>query len=167
MNLRWCNVAARVCLFAMLIVPSLAGVRTAAAQNAPAKPPSAAAPDYSGRYSFLQDGEDVQLNQAGSKIDGYIERFGDGDSDRDTMLQHTFSKATLDGDKLSFSTKPVHAIWYEFKGKAVRGAAKTRAEDGYYQLVGTLTEHRQKDGKEAGAKSRPVTLRLFAEEPEK
>ena len=151
MNLRVCNIVAIACLLGTLAV----------AQKAPAT-----APDHSGRYSFLQDGEDVQLNQSGNTIDGYVERFGASDSDRDTMLQHTFAKATLDGDKFSFTTKPVHAIWYEFKGRVERGAAKTRAEDGYYQLVGTLTEHRQKDGKEAGAKSRQVTLKLFAEEPE-
>ena len=162
MNLRVCNIVAIACLLGALAV---AGMTPVAAQNGPAKP--AVAPDYSGRYSFLQDGEDVQLNQSGNKIDGYIERFSDSDSDRETMLQHTFAKSALDGDKISFTTKPVHAVWYEFKGKVERGAAKTRAEDGYYQLVGTLTEHRQKDGKDAGAKSRQVALKLFAEEPEK
>jgi len=154
MNLRALNVLIVVCV--------LGGI--AAAQNA--SPGAATTPDYSGRYSFLQDGEDVQLNQTGGRIDGYIERFGDTDTDRETMLQHTFSKAALEGDKLTFSTKPVHALWYEFKGRVERGPAKTRAEDGYYQLVGTLTEHRQKDGKEAGAKSRQVTLKLFSDEPE-
>jgi len=157
MTFRVWNTAIIACLLGAIAV-------CATAQSAPAKP--AAAPDYSGRYSFLQDGEDVQLNQEAGRIDGYIERFGESDSDRETMLQHTFAKATLAGDNLSFSTKPVHAVWYEFKGRIERGAAKTRAEDGYYQLVGTLTEHRQKDGKETTAKSRQVTLKLFADEPE-
>lgn len=151
MNLRVRNVVLVVCVLSA----------AALAQNAPAKP---AAPDYSGRYSFLQDGEDVQINQTGDKVDGYLTRFGSSESDRDTMLQHTFAKASLTGDKLSFSTKAVHAVWYEFTGKIERGAAKTRAEDGYYQIVGTLTEHAQKDGKEAGARARQVTLKLFADE---
>src|SRR5207248_4892815 len=112
MNLRVWNAIAVVCL--LLAVPAL-GV----AQNAPAK---SAAPDYSGRYSFLQDGEDVQLNQTGAKIDGYLTRFGSSDSDRETLLQHTFSKASLTGDKLTFTTHPVHAVWYEFTGRAERGA---------------------------------------------
>jgi hypothetical protein len=156
MNLRVSYVVLAVYLIVALGVSGIA-------QNGPAK---AAAPDYSGRYSFLQDGEDVQINQTGDKIDGYIERFGSSDSDRETLLQQTFTKATLTGDKLSFSTKPVHSVWYEFSGKVERGAAKTRAEDGYYQIVGTLTEHTQKDGKDAAARSRQVTLKLFADEEE-
>jgi hypothetical protein len=58
----------------------------------------------------------------------------------------------------------VHALWYEFKGRVQRGPAKSKAEDGYYQLVGTLTEHRQKDGKDVSARSRQVTFNLFAED---
>jgi hypothetical protein len=156
MNLRVRYVVLAVCLI-------LAFGSSGIAQNAPAK---AAAPDYSGRYSFLQDGEDVQINQTGDKVDGYVERFGTTDSDRETLLQQTFTKASLTGDRLTFSTKPVHAVWYEFSGKVERGAAKTRAEDGYYQIAGTLTEHTQKDGKDASARSRQVTLKLFADEEE-
>lgn len=146
------------CLLAAALAAALAG-----AQNAPAKP---APPDISGRYSFLQEGEDIQVNMTGGKVDGYVTRYGSSESDRGTMLQHTFAKATLAGDKLSFTTQPVHAVWYEFTGKVERGPAKSKAEDGYYQLVGTLIEHIQKDGKDAGSRSRPVTFKLFAEEPE-
>jgi len=135
-------------------------VGMAAAQRGPAQP------DFSGRYSFLQDGEDIQLNQSGDKVDGYITRYGTSESDKGTMLQHTFAKATLAGDKLSFTTNPVHAVWYEFNGKVGRGPAKTKAEDGYYQLVGTLIEHTQREGKDVGSRSREVTFKLFAEEAE-
>jgi hypothetical protein len=145
MNLRVCNIALALCFLTATVL----------AQTAP---------DYSGRYSFLQDGEDVQLNQTGNKVDGYITRFGSSDADQGTMLQQTFSKATLDGDKLSFTTKPVHAVWYEFTGTIGRGPAKSRAEDGFYQIVGTLTEHTQKDGKDVASRTRQVTFKLFADE---
>ncbi len=150
MNRRNTAIALLLCLVAL-----------AAAQKTPAK---SSAPDYSGRYSFLRDGEDIQLNVSESRVDGYITRFGTTDSDQGTMLQHFFDKAALNGDQLTFTTKPVHSIWYEFTGKVERGPAKTRSEDGYYQIVGTLTEHTQQNGKDAGARSRNVTFKLFADE---
>ncbi|HTK95751.1 MAG TPA: hypothetical protein VL382_08940 [Terriglobales bacterium] len=132
-----------------------------AAQTAP----RTAAPDFSGRYSFLKEGEDIQINVTDGRVDGYVTRFGDTDADQGTMLQHTFAKASLDGNNLSFTTRPVHALYYEFKGQVQRGPAKSRAEDGYYQLVGTLTEYTQK-GKDVSAKSRQATFKLFADEEE-
>jgi hypothetical protein len=137
-------------------------VAAAVAQTKPASKP--ASPDFSGRYSFLRDGEDIQINVSDGRVDGYITRFGETDSDQGTMLQHVFDKATLNGDQLAFTTKPVHSVWYEFAGKVERGPAKTRLEDGYYQLVGTLTEHSQQNGKDTAARSRQVTFKLFADE---
>ncbi len=149
--------------FRMLrLVAVLCLVAAACAQTKPA--PKPASPDFSGRYSFLRDGEDIQINVTAGPVDGYITRFGETDSDQGTMLQHVFEKAALNGDQLTFTTKPVHSIWYEFAGKVERGPAKTRSEDGYYQIVGTLTEHTQQNGKDAGARSRQVTFKLFADE---
>lgn len=129
--------------------------------------PKAQPPDYSGRYSFLQEGEDIQLNvRPEGKVDGYITRFGSTESDRGTLLQHFFKDGTLAGGQLAFTTRPVHSVWYEFKGRVERGAAKSKAEDGYYQLVGTLIEHTQKDEKNVTSRQRQVTFELFAEEEE-
>jgi hypothetical protein len=153
MKNRWMNLLAALCVLAAL----------AAAQG---KPAQNAAPDYSGRYSFLQEGEDVQLNVTDGQVSGYITRFGDGETDRGSVLWHLFAKASLAADKLTFTTKPVHAVWYEFSGKLGRGPAKSKAEDGYYEMTGTLTEHRQKDGKEESARQRQVTFKLFADEVE-
>ena len=100
------------------------------------------------------------------KVDGYISRLGDSETDRDTVLNHYLAKASLTGDKLTFTSKPVHAVWYEFSGTIGRGPAKNRAEDGYYQIVGTLIEHRQKNGKEESARQRQVVFKLFADESE-
>lgn len=156
MRLRKASMVAAVCVLAA----------TLAAQGTAAREKSAktAAPDYSGRYSFLQEGEDLQLDVTEGRVDGYITRFGDSESDRGTLLNHYLAKAALEGDKLTFSSKPVHAVWYEFTGKIGRGAAKSKSEDGFYQIVGTLTEHRQKEGKEVSARERQVVFKLFAEE---
>lgn len=149
MRLRTTTLIAAVCV--------LAGMLSAQA-------PKPAAPDYSGRYSFLQDGEDLQLDVTEGRLDGYITRFGDSEADRGTLLNHYLAKASLEGNKLTFTSKPVHAVWYEFEGTIGRGPAKSKAEDGYYQIVGTLTEHRQKEGKEVSARQRQVTFKLFGEE---
>ena len=148
------RIASVLCLLAVML----------AAQAKPA--PKSAAPDYSGRYSFLQEGEDLQLDVTDGKVDGYISRLGDSETDRDTVLNHYLAKASLTGDKLTFTSKPVHAVWYEFSGTIGRGPAKNRAEDGYYQIVGTLIEHRQKNGKEESARQRQVVFKLFADESE-
>ena len=148
------RIAFVLCLLAVML----------AAQAKPA--PKNAAPDYSGRYSFLQEGEDLQLDITDGKVDGYISRLGDSETDRDTVLNHYLAKASLTGDKLTFTSKPVHAVWYEFSGTIGRGPAKNRAEDGYYQIVGTLIEHRQKNGKEESARQRQVVFKLFADESE-
>ena len=154
MTYRWERLLILLCLLAA----------SAAAQTKPA--PKDPAHDYSGRYSFLQDGEDLQLDFAEGHVDGYITRFGSSESDRDTLLNHYLAKAALEGNKLTFTSKPVHAVWYEFSGTISRGPAKTKAEDGYYQIAGTLIEHRQKDGKEESARQRAVTFKLFAEDNE-
>ena len=54
------------------------------AQNAtPAAPAAPPADDYSGMYSFLQDGEFVQLTvEDAGRVTGFISRYGDLESDR-------------------------------------------------------------------------------------
>jgi len=53
------------------------------AQTTPPTPsPTKPADDYSGMYSFLQDGEFVQLSvEDGTRVSGFISRFGDSESD--------------------------------------------------------------------------------------
>src|SRR5690349_13250149 len=70
----------------------------------------------SGMYTFLREGEFVQVTVEEGKVSGFISRFGDRDSDRGVFLDQFFSKASLDGKKLTFATKPIHGTWYEFAG---------------------------------------------------
>jgi hypothetical protein len=96
--------------------------------------------DISGLYSFVRNGETVQVNvQPDGRVSGYISRMADGESDRGQLLDVMFDKASLQGERLEFHTKKIHGEWFEFKGIVERGAAKTHDEEGYFVLRGTLT----------------------------
>src|SRR5260221_7976841 len=91
----------------------------------PSVPPAKTADDYSGMYSFLQDGEFVQLSvEDGTRVSGFISRFGDSESDHGQFLDHFFKPSKLEGRQLNFTTQTVHGIWYEFKGSIERGPGK-------------------------------------------
>ena len=101
-----------------------------AAQN-PAQGSSTpnATENYSGMYSFLQDGEFVQVTvEDEGRVTGFISRYGDSESDRGAFLDQFFKQGKLDGTKLSFTTETVHGVWYEFKGTIERGDGKTLAD---------------------------------------
>src|SRR5262245_49712612 len=131
-----------------------------AAHNAAANTP---AEDISGMYSFLKEGEFVQLNVEKTAFSGYISRLGDSDSDRGVFLDQFFDKASIQGHDVSFTTKPVHGVWFEFKGRYQRGAAKTKVEDGYYVLRGTLKEYSKDAGKNTVSRSREVEFKLLGQ----
>lgn len=131
-------------------------------QGAPAAP---AQEDYSGMYTFLREGEFVQITvEDAGHITGFVSRYGDSASDQGAFLDHFFKQAKLEGHDLSFTTETVHGTWFEFKGKLDRGPAKTRAQEGYYVLKGTLTENVTDATKKVSAKAREVEFKLFPEE---
>ncbi len=135
---------------------------SALAQGGASKPgPAAATPDYSGMYTFLRDGEFVEIDVDGSTVTGFISRFGDSDSDRGAFLDQMISKGSLDGNKLSFTTRAVHGITYEFKGTVGRGEGKTPGSEAYYVLKGTLTMTTTDENKNPTAKSREVVFKSF------
>ena len=136
------------------------------AQNPPPNTPSAqAASDYSGMYSFLREGEFVQLTiEDDGRVTGFVSRYGDTDSDRGAFLDQFFKQAKLDGTRLSFTTDVVHGVWYEFKGTIERGEGKTLSEEAYYVLKGTLTDYRADADKKVSTNSRQVTFKSFPRE---
>ncbi len=152
------------------VILSLFAVLSAAqAPNAtPAPVPFA---DMSGMYSFDREGEFVQINveqpQPNAKtkplaVTGFISRYADTDSDRGAFLDYFFSKGSLDGEKITFTTKTVHGLAYEFSGKVVRGKVG-RDKDGYYEVRGTLTQNTMADGRVVSARSREITMKLYPE----
>lgn len=140
------------------------GVPAPGANPAQAHPQApAAAEDISGMYSFLKEGEFVQINLEEDGVSGYISRLGDLESDRGTFIDQFFSKASVQGHDVTFTTKPIHGVWFEFKGRFDRGPAKTKGEDGYYVLRGTLSEFVTDSAQKTTSRSRQVEFKLLAQ----
>jgi hypothetical protein len=136
-----------------------------AQSTTPSAPAAKPVEDYSGMYSFLQDGEFVQLNiEDGSRVTGFISRYGDLESDHGEFLDHFFKPGTLDGRKLNFTTQTVHGVWYEFKGTIERGAGKSPGDEAYYLLKGTLTQYTTDANKKTLSKSREVAFKSFPQD---
>jgi hypothetical protein len=80
------------------------------------------------------DGDEVRLQ-------GYVTRIGDGESDQGAPLTYFFSRTTVSPTQLTFITRQVHGVWWSLAGTIDRGSVQTSAQKGYYFLNGTLTEH--------------------------
>ncbi len=140
-------------------------------QDASAKPADAAtAPDkdataYSGMYTFLKEGEFVQVTvEDEGRVTGFISRFGDGQSDKGAFLDQFFKTGKLDGNKLSFTTELVHGIEFDFKGSVERGEGKNPGDDAYFVLKGALTENVTDVNKKVTSHSREVVFKMFPED---
>jgi hypothetical protein len=123
------------CLLSLAAAPLLppAGQHDATAPNA--------GNDFSGMYTFLREGEFVQVTVEDGKLSGYVSRFGDPDSDKGQFIDQFFDKTSLDGNRLSFNTQTVHGVWYDFKGTVTAPAGRKPSEEGYHVIKGTLVEH--------------------------
>ncbi len=131
------------------------------------KPPAPAQPgaEYSGMYSFLRDGEFVQVTvEDEGHVTGFISRYGDSESDRGAFLDHFFKQGKLDGNKLAFTTQTVHGIWFEFHGTVERGEGKKSGDEAYYLLKGTLIENATDEAKKTTSRSREVALKSFPQD---
>lgn len=134
----------------------------AAGQSQPPKDnPPPAASGISGMYTFLRDGEFVQIDVDGDKVDGFISRYGDRDSDRGTFLDHMIKTGTLDGKKLHFDTRAVHGVSFEFTGTVERGEGKAPGDEAYYVLKGTLKQITEDADHKPTAKERAVEFKSF------
>lgn len=164
----------RTLLAVCSLAAALYGARLLAAQDAPPQPPTTAPSqqpslpqqpeDISGTYTFLREGEYLQVNVEEKRVSGFVSRFAD-DSKDSAFITHFFKEAALDHAKLSFTTRTVNAVWFEFKGKVRRGPAKTREDEGYFVLEGTLTRHQSDAAGKNSAQSRKVEFKLFPETP--
>jgi hypothetical protein len=119
-----------------------------------------------GMYSFVREGEFVQMEVSDGKVTGVLSRFKNDDPDSGEFVDQFFDQATLDGPKLIFRTKPVDGVWFEFSGVVERGSGKTPADEGYWNIRGTLTErHTQTDGSTT-EKTSQLTLKSFPQDAE-
>ncbi len=92
-------------------------------------------------YSFLREGEFVQLTVDDGKLSGYISRFGDSDSDKGQVVDQFFEKTSLQGNHVSFTTRIIHGMWYDFSGAIITTSGKKPPEEGYRVIKGTLIQH--------------------------
>ncbi len=121
--------------------------------------------EYSGMYSFLREGEIVQITvEDAGNVTGFISRYGERESDRGAFLDQFFKEGKLDGNKLTFTTQTVHGVWFEFRGTVDKGAGKKSGEEGYYVLKGTLIEYVTDDNKKTTSQSREVALKRFPQD---
>jgi hypothetical protein len=122
---------------------------------------------YSGMYTFLKEGEFVQVTvEDEGHVTGFVSRYGDGESDKGAFLDQFFKTGALEGNKLTFTTKMVHGLWYEFKGTVERGAGKQPGDEAYFVLKGTLVESSSDTNKKVTTHSREVTFKMFPQEAE-
>jgi hypothetical protein len=145
-------------------------VSLAAIAQAPSNPPAAPAPqsaaadDISGMYTFLKDGEFVQITVQDGIVSGFISRYGDSDSDRDAFLDQFFTNASLQGNHLTFTTRKVHGEWFDFDGKVERGSGKTPHDDAYRVIRGTLTQSNEDASGKPVTKSRQLEMKSFPQD---
>lgn len=142
-----------VCLFALSSVPFLLAqqVRNSAVL----------AKDMSGMYTFLREGEFVQLTVDDGKLSGYVSRFGDSESDKGQFIDQFFDKTSLVGDRLTFNTKTVHGVWYDFTGRVMIAQGKQPDSEGYRIMKGTLVQHTTDDKGADKAMQREVEFKSF------
>lgn len=149
------------CVLAVAIL-SLAGRLSGQESKANASNPNSR---YSGMYSFLKEGEFVQISvEDDGSIKGFISRYGDGGSDKEAFIEQYFHNATLEGNKLAFTTETVQAVWFDFKGTVERGEGKNSGEEAFYVLKGILTYNATDAGKKPITHPREVQLKMFPKE---
>jgi hypothetical protein len=142
---------------AAILLSGICAAQTATQKTAPP------AEDYSGMYSFLQEGEFVQINvEEGNRLTGFISRYSDGE--KALFVDHFFEKAELHDRDIRFSTRKVHGVWFDFKGTIARGPGKTRDAEAYYVIEGKLTEYRSDANQAVTAKQREITFRSFPQD---
>jgi hypothetical protein len=135
---------------------------TGAQQQPPSAP--AKADDPSGMYSFLKDGEFVQLTLDDGELSGYVSRFGESDSDKGTFIDQFFDKASLDGNRLAFTTKTVHGTWYEFTGVITITPGKQPPQEAYRVIKGRLIQHTTDANKTDKPRQREVEFKSFPQD---
>jgi hypothetical protein len=143
----------------LLILALLMSAVAVAQKSANSAPPASTPPDVSGMYAFLKEGEFVEVDIDADRVTGFISRFGETDSDRGAVLDHMFTKGAFDGTNLSFTTRELHGISFEFKGRIVRGEGKEPGSEGYHVIKGTLIENSVDAKKQASARQREVELK--------
>ncbi len=158
--------AALVTVLAFCGSMTFAQERPAAPESRPANPDSKPeihpGAQYSGMYSFLKEGEFVQVTvEDAGRVTGFVSRYGDLESDKGSFLDQFFKTGKLDNNNLAFTTEVVHGTAFDFKGTIERGEGKKPGDEAYYVLKGTLTERVTDVNQKQSSKTREVTFKAF------
>jgi hypothetical protein len=161
--------AALVAVLAICGTAIIAQEKSAAPESRPASPKSEAennpGAQYSGMYSFLKEGEFVQVTvEEAGRVTGFVSRYGDLESDKGSFLDQFFKAGKLDGNILAFTTEVVHGTAFDFKGTIERGEGKKTGDEAYYVLKGTLTERVTDVNQKQSSKTREVIFKAFPAE---
>ena len=109
-------------------------------QTRAAKGVSTLPDEASGEYELDERGPEhglvVQITIEQSRLTGYVTKMEQG-----TALTLFFDHTTIDGNRVTFTTKTVHGLRYAFAGTIVRGDAETASEAGFYRLAGEWTAY--------------------------
>lgn len=120
---------------------------------------------YSGMYTFLKEGEFVQLTVEDEKrVTGFVSRYGESESDKGAFLDQFFKSAKLEGNKLDFTTEMVHGISFDFHGTVERGEGKNPGDEAYFVLKGWLTQNSSDVNKKVTSQSQEVAFRMFPQD---
>jgi hypothetical protein len=115
-------------------------------------------------YSFLSDGEFVQLTvEDQGHVIGFVSRYADA-AHEGGFTNHFFESGQLNGNQLAFTTKTVDGISFEFRGTIERGDGKSRSDEAYYVLKGTVVEHTTDEAKKTSSRSVDVALKSFPQD---
>ena len=145
---------------ALLALFATASVAQTPSQSGGAHDPAA---DAAGLYSFVKEGESVQLTLDGGELSGYITRFGESDSDKGQLIDQFFSKGSLQDNHLTFATKTIHGVWYEFDGMIEVQPGKAPGAEGYRVIKGTLKQHSADANGNDKVRERTVEFKSFPE----
>ncbi len=118
-------------------------------------------------YTFFKEGEFIQVTvEDNNTVNGFISRYEEG-SDKGAFLDQFFKTGKLEGNRLTFTTKIVHGLEFDFKGTVERGEGKNPGDDSYYVLKGTLTENTTDANKKVTSHSRDVVFKMFPQDAER
>jgi hypothetical protein len=160
-------------IFALMIGFGVLGVSSELRAQEAKAPAAAAAPQadaksgqaYSGMYTFLKEGEFVQVTvEDTGHVTGFVSRYGDGESDKGEFLDQFFKSGKLEGSKLSFTTDVVHGVAFDFKGTVERGEGKNPGDEAYFVLKGTLTQNVSDVNKRVTSHAREVEFKMFPQD---
>lgn len=91
----------------------------------------------SGEFTLDSHGSVVQITIEHGRLTGYVTLMQDN-----TALTLFFNKTSINGRRVTFSTRAVHGLSYSFAGELTRGDAEAPALPGYYRLAGKLITNR-------------------------